>query len=577
MMAGKDVARNTNTREPGPAIVLATMGIAAVAVLGVWGAVVLGEKITDTGQDVPGNPLVAVIDLVQGQVQWSTGATIVAALFGLVVVSVVMIAASLLGRRHAGRTRVDQVTKNLAGRADVQSLSRKAAIKASRDRGESVDVPGIYIGKEVATGTDLWGGWEDLHLDLWGPRQGKTTSRIIPMILRAPGICISTSCKRDVIDATIGVRSEKGRVWVLDPQDKAVGLDTSRWYFDPLDFVRRDQWWDGNAEELAEIFNAATSKGQAGSDPNAYFYSQAVDLLAALFLAAAIKQRPITDVYAWVSDMEDPTPRQILAASEWVPQAADLASKYAAEPRTRSNVFSAAKNMISCLGRRQIVRWLTRQAGAERFDPDAFAASAGDTLYLVSDEENPVARPLTSILTVAVFKALVDRADQCERSRLPVPVTAALDEIANIVRWPRLPDYYSTFGSRGIICDTVLQSYAQGVELWGDQGMKKLWSAASIVVVGPGQKDDRFLGELANLIGTHTEQQRSTSRSAGQGGRSVSTQTVEKQIINVAELAALPRGRMIVLATGRRPILARMIRWDDQNLPTPEKEKSSHE
>ncbi|WP_163377151.1 type IV secretory system conjugative DNA transfer family protein [Dietzia sp. Alg238-R159] len=577
MMAGKDVARNTNTREPGPAIVLATMGIAAVAVLGVWGSVVLGEKITDTGQDVPGNPVVAVIDLVQGQVQWSTGATIVAALFGLVVVSVVMIAASLLGRRHAGRTRVDQVTKNLAGRADVQSLSRKAAIKASRDRGESVDVPGIYIGKEVATGTDLWGGWEDLHLDLWGPRQGKTTSRIIPMILRAPGICISTSCKRDVIDATIGVRSEKGRVWVLDPQDKAVGLDTSRWYFDPLDFVRRDQWWDGNAEELAEIFNAATSKGQAGSDPNAYFYSQAVDLLAALFLAAAIKQRPITDVYAWVSDMEDPTPRQILAASEWVPQAADLASKYAAEPRTRSNVFSAAKNMISCLGRRQIVRWLTRQAGAERFDPDAFAASAGDTLYLVSDEENPVARPLTSILTVAVFKALVDRADQCERSRLPVPVTAALDEIANIVRWPRLPDYYSTFGSRGIICDTVLQSYAQGVELWGDQGMKKLWSAASIVVVGPGQKDDRFLGELANLIGTHTEQQRSTSRSAGQGGRSVSTQTVEKQIINVAELAALPRGRMIVLATGRRPILARMIRWDDQNLPTPEKEKSSHE
>ena len=577
MMAGKDVARNTNTREPGPAIVLATMGVAAGAVLGVWGSVVLGEKITDTGQEVPGNPVVAVIDLVQGQVQWSTGATIVAALFGLVVVSVVMIAASLLGRRHAGRTRVDQVTKNLAGRADVQSLSRKAAIKASRERGESVDVPGIYIGKEVATGADLWGGWEDLHLDLWGPRQGKTTSRIIPMILRAPGICISTSCKRDVIDATIGVRSEKGRVWVLDPQDKAVGLDTSRWYFDPLDFVRRDQWWDGNAEELAEIFNAATSKGQAGSDPNAYFYSQAVDLLAALFLAAAIKQRPITDVYAWVSDMEDPTPRQILAASEWGPQAADLSSKYSAEPRTRSNVFSAAKNMISCLGRRQIVRWLTRQAGAERFDPDAFAASAGDTLYLVSDEENPVARPLTSILTVAVFKALVDRADQCERSRLPVPVTAALDEIANIVRWPRLPDYYSTFGSRGIICDTVLQSYAQGVELWGDQGMKKLWSAASIVVVGPGQKDDRFLGELANLIGTHTEQQRSTSRSAGQGGRSVSTQTVEKQIINVAELAALPRGRMVVLATGRRPILARMIRWDDQNLPTPKKEKSSHE
>ena len=158
-------------------------------------------------------------------------------------------------------------------------------------RGDTTQIPGVYIGKEVATGQDLWGGWEDLHLDLWGPRQGKTSSRIIPMIRRAPGICISTSCKRDVIEATMPFRQQVGRVWVLDPQDKAVGLDTSKWYFDPLDFVRRDQWWDGNAEELAEIFNAATARGEAGSDPNAYFYSQAVDLLASLFLAAAMKNR----------------------------------------------------------------------------------------------------------------------------------------------------------------------------------------------------------------------------------------------------------------------------------------------
>jgi len=567
-MAGKDVARRPQQTEPGPTIALATMGVAAVAVLGAWASLELGEKISPTGQVVPGNPVVAVIDLLQGQVQWSGGATIVAV--GLVAAAfiVLLVIASALGRRNAGRTRVDDVAKHLAGRSDVRSLSAKTVARANRERGETVTTPGVYIGKEVATGQDLWGGWEDLHLDLWGPRQGKTSSRIIPMIRRAPGICISTSCKRDVIEATMPFRQQVGRVWVLDPQDKAVGLDTSRWYFDPLDFVRRDQWWDGNAEELAEIFNAASARGEAGSDPNAYFYSQAVDLLASLFLAAALGHRPITDVYGWVSNLEDSTPVEILSDSQWGPQAADLSSKYAAEPRTRSNVFSAAKNMISCLGRRQIVRLLTPQAGAERFDPVAFAGSEADTLYLVSDEENPIGRPVTSILTVAVFKALVDRADQCPGSRLPVPVTAALDEIANIVRWPRLPDYYSTFGSRGVICDTVLQSYAQGVEVWGEQGMKKLWSAAAIVVIGPGHKDYRFLEELAHLIGTHTEQQRSISHGGGDRGRSVSTQTVERQTITAAELAALPFGRMIVLATGRRPILARMVRWDHQDLPT---------
>lgn len=574
-MAGKDVARKSQTREPGPTIALATMGLAAAAVLGVWACVTLGEKLTASGQDVPGNPVVAVIDLAQGQIEWTTGATIVAVALVLIAGALLGGVAGALGRRQARKTRVDDVSQHLAGRADVKSLSARSVTRANRSRGEATSVPGVYIGKEVSTGQDLWGGWEDLHLDLWGPRQGKTSSRIIPMIRRAPGICISTSCKRDVIEATMPFRQQVGRVWVLDPQDKAVGLDTSRWYFDPLDFVRRDQWWDGNAEELAEIFNAATARGEAGSDPNAYFYSQAVDLLASLFLAAAMEGRPITDVYGWVSNLEDSTPVEILSGSQWGPQAADLASKYRAEPRTRSNVFSAAKNMISCLGRRQIVRWLTPQAGAERFDPVAFASSTADTLYLVSDEENPIGRPVTSILTVAVFKALVDRADTCPGSRLPVPVTAALDEIANIVRWPRLPDYYSTFGSRGIICDTVLQSYAQGVEVWGEQGMKKLWSAASIVVIGPGHKDYRFLDELAHLIGTHTEQQRSVSHGGGDRGRSVSTQTVERQTLNAAELAALPFGRMIVLATGRRPILARMVRWDHQDLPPAPKNKET--
>ena len=41
-------------------------------------------------------------------------------------------------------------------------------------------------------------------------------------------------------------------------------------------------------------------------------------------------------------------------------------------------------------------------------------------------------------LATAPFKALVDRSGQCERARLPVPVSAPLDEIANVVRWPKL-------------------------------------------------------------------------------------------------------------------------------------------
>lgn len=564
-MAGRDVARRSDTRDPGPTIALATMGLVIAAVVGVWGCLTLGEKLTTTGQTIPGNPAVAVIDLVQGQVRWTTGATICAVALVVVLAGLLMMAAALIGRRQAGRTRIDAVTKNLAGRKDVRSLSAKEVSKSNRSRGDTATAPGVYIGQEVGTNTDLWGGWEDLQLDLWGPRQGKTTSKVVPMILRAPGTVITTSCKRDVVDTTIAHRMGMGRVWVFDPQDKAPGVDSSDWFFDPLDFVRRTRWWDGNAAELASIFDASARLESGGDNTNAYFYQQATDLLAGLFVAAALDDRPITDVYAWVSDPTDTTAVKRLGSSEWDLLAADVASKYNAEPRTKSNVFSAAKNMISCLGRKQIARWMTPRPGADRFVPERFAAADNETLYLLTDDENPVARPATSVLTVAVFKALSERSDEYPRSRLPVPVSAPLDEIANCVAWPALVNHYSTWGSRGIIADTILQSYSQGVELWGDTGMRKLFSAASIVVVGPGQKDYEFVDRLSNLIGTHTERQRSVSYGRGDSGRSVSTSTVERQTITGAELSALPQGRMIVFAVGRRPMLARMVAWEDQD------------
>ena len=42
-----------------------------------------------------------------------------------------------------------------------------------------------------------------MHIDIWGPRTGKTSSRAVPAILDAPGSVLVTSNKRDVVDATL--------------------------------------------------------------------------------------------------------------------------------------------------------------------------------------------------------------------------------------------------------------------------------------------------------------------------------------------------------------------------------------
>jgi hypothetical protein len=81
-----------------------------------------------------------------------------------------------------------------------------------------VDGPGLLIARTVAGGQPLYQGWEDVSVDIWGPRVGKTTSRAIPAILEAPGAVLVTSNKRDVVDATWGPRSAHGEVWPFDPQ-----------------------------------------------------------------------------------------------------------------------------------------------------------------------------------------------------------------------------------------------------------------------------------------------------------------------------------------------------------------------
>lgn len=76
-----------------------------------------------------------------------------------------------------------------------------------------------------------------------------------------------------------------------------------------------------------------------------------------------------------------------------------------------------------------------------------------------------------------------------------------------MVRWSKLPSLYSHYGSRGIIIMAILQSWSQGVEVWGERGMKKLWSAANVKVYGGGVAvdDGVFLRDMSTAIGDHWE------------------------------------------------------------------------
>jgi hypothetical protein len=193
------------------------------------------------------------------------------------------------------------------------------------------------------------------------------------------------------------------------------------------------------------------------------------------------------------------------------------------------------------------------------FDPTRFVLSEADTLYALSKEGADAATALSTALVGAVFDAGERAAEPSKGRRLSTPVLFVLDEAANCVRLKELPDKYSHYGSRGLPVITVLQSWSQGAIVWGEEGMLKLWSASNIKWYGGGVSEEQFLQRLAALIGDHDVLRMSTSTSRSGGSRSVSSQS--ERILAADKLAALPRGRAVILSSGNRPVLTRTVPW----------------
>lgn len=435
----------------------------------------------------------------------------------------------------------------------------------------------------------LIAGFEDLHVDIWGPRQGKTTSRVIPAILAAIGSVLTTSNRSDVVAATREIRAELGPTWVFDLTE---GRRTPRFYWDPLTYIvpadqrpalpvlpsggdeldneALDELLDKLLAEPPEPVPGAEQRAQqlaahfaahdrdANTSEDAYFDPTGEDLLAGLLLAAALAGRPIDQVWEWLNNPANAEPVQLLELAGHTATATGvLAIYHNSNADMRSSVFAVAIKLARVLRSPDLKPWITPSPDVPEFDHRAFVASDNQTLYLLSDDRTAYAGPIVNALTAAVLEAAMQRADASPGGRLPTPLLAVLDEAANVVTWELLPKMYSYFASRGIIAMTVLQSWSQGARVWGEDGMQALWSAASIRVVGSGLDEPDFLEQRSQTIGTHTAS--TTSRTKGGGSSSSTEQPVEKTTMPASDLRKLPKGTTVVFADNTKPVRAQGI------------------
>jgi type IV secretory pathway TraG/TraD family ATPase VirD4 len=284
----------------------------------------------------------------------------------------------------------------------------------------------------------------------------------------------------------------------------------------------------------------------------------AQDLLAALFLAAESSGHTLHDVAGWLNEPGVPTPAELLADAGFAAMAASLRGAQNGAVETRDGIYQTARTAAKALTDPDIMAWVTPPPAGDlpALDPGAFAASR-DTLYLLSKSRSAAA-PLIAAQSDTAMRAAERRAERLG-GRLDPPLCVVLDEAANICRIADLPDLYSHLGSRGITPVTILQSYEQGITVWGEHGMAALWGAATKKVIGAGVDSPRLARDLATLVGQHDVPVRTLSYGDGRASESV---TLRRQdILEPAAIRALPPGTALLLATGIKPALIRLTPW----------------
>jgi len=533
--------------------IVVVLGLVVVGVL--WASVTIGSRLDGVNPSLTRNPLEVVFGLIRGRVVWPASATWLSVVFAVILLAIATGLGILIGRVRGKRIRVDRSAAYLARGRDLSELSRKGASRTAQRLGVQ-GTPGIPLGRSIPGGRPLYALWEYVVIAVAGPRVGKTTTLVIPAILEAPGAVVTTSNKRDTVDATRDPRAQLGQVWIFDPQ--GIALEQPTWWWNPLSYVKDDV----KAFKLAEHF--ASSARADGAVQDAFFEPAGQDLLAGMLLAAALQHRPITQVFTWLSEPTNQEPVDILRAWDYDLIAADVQGVIMSPEKQRGGVYGTARQMASCLKIRAIQRWVAPLGNnfasnrRTQFDPDEFVRGTG-TLYSLSKEGQGSAGALVTALTAAVVEAAEEYATGQAGGRLAVPMLVVLDEAANVCRWKNLPDLYSHYGSRGIPIMSLFQSWAQGQVVFGREGMRKLWSASNVKLYLGGVAEAEFLRELSELVGDYDKS--TASVSYNRGIRSTNHQLRRERILDAAELSALPRGRAVMLSSGTPAALIETVPW----------------
>jgi type IV secretory pathway TraG/TraD family ATPase VirD4 len=301
-----------------------------------------------------------------------------------------------------------------------------------------------------------------------GPTQsGKTSSLVIPALLRWSSSLVVASVKRDVVTTTIGWRRTLGQVQVLEP-----GLEGGLTW-DPLEGVTtlrhatrvaRDLTIGSNDRGDVEFWNALATK-----------------LVAGLMMLAKDRGRTIFEVSKVV---EDHKVDSWLGDGSNSPASDAVRSFLAHDPKTLDGVFTTAETML--------MPWHFPQPLAQIRSVLADA----NTLYLCAPRSEQ--RHYEPLFRGALRMVLDEQQRLVDEGRSR-RVLMVLDEAATVASLDELDQLAATVRGLNVTLVTVVQDFAQLLARWGSRAATIVNNHTTRVVLA-GLADPTVATYLPELV-----------------------------------------------------------------------------
>ncbi|KAA8818311.1 type VI secretion protein [Bifidobacterium rousetti] len=441
-------------------------------------------------------------------------------------------------------------------------------------------------------GIDVWLDCER-HAYVLGPtRSGKTVCVVIPAVVEAPGFCLVTSTRSDIIMATKAIREHgvrdrvlgakfggHGKVAIFDPE--GIGAD------DP--YTRHDLKWtplmgcDDPTTARRRAQTLVSIGGFGDGSNNQEWGVSAGGFIQALLYAAAIGDLTIRSCYEWSL-----SPEKAVKAAEIIERKAPqgqmglwadtISALKTMDTRLRENQWMGVKNAFAIIADPKVAARLDISPHDPRLADIKEMVRRGDTIYVISRPKDGSGGGNAGMLVALLLDTFQEACQQLafsketgSRRKIEPPARFVLDELSNIEKWPALRNAVTQGGGNGYQLIMVEQARAMMQKDYGKDDEETIWGNCHRLLL-KGETGSDTLKWWVEQVGRHQHTRQDRNWNPGQGPfGGFSEHRENEDSIQPSELSRLPRGYMICYPLGAdAPAFCRTRHYQKRGWWTPD-------